>query len=396
MTRLNNRYWKITVLFLVILIIPFGSCNKNPTGPTSLPDSRPMINAQEYGNLVLQMIDYDVVQITHQAGFVLRSPNVIRIGVGSKEVSGFRLLLASVTTYDSILQNYIIHFDFTVRMDSSKIIAPLTVRYYSSDSTYTDADTMIALYKYPYPSAEIFLDSTNLSNQLIKSMIDGISLSGTTFFFHPLNDGLYAYDLETHDCIKRWDGYYRGSHIAADSSFVFCDINHQQIARYNLTTNTADISLPELGNIIAIDGMAIFNHSLYVLIAAVPEYLKKFTLNGVLLDSISFSNYPQYSPYFMAMYDSVIYSKDENTRNNPDGVQVSRFNLRTKGFLSNVYSPAREIGPITISGGKLYYNNLYKTFIGVVPIADLFPVQTRLNQAIYSPNHHRAPNKQLH
>jgi hypothetical protein len=32
----------------------------------------------------------------------------------------------------------------------------------------------------------------------------------------------------------------------------------------------------------------------------------------------------------------------------------------------------------------------------VVPIADLFPVQTRLNQAIYSPNHHRAPNKQLH
>jgi hypothetical protein len=278
-------------------------------------------------------------------------------------------------------------------MDSSKITAPVTVRYYKSDSTYFDADTMIALYKYPYQSAQVFLDSSQLGIDAFKMIIQGISLSGSNFFFHPLNEGFYSYDLVAHTCEERWDGYHIGSHLAADSNYVFCDVDHQQIVRYNLTTDKADSSVPYLGKVQAdIAGMAIVNHLLYVLITDWPIYLKKFTLNGVLLDSIPMPTNSSYKPFFMAMHDSVVYSKEEISSGSPRGGQISRFDLRTKSFLSNVASPAKEIEPITISGDLLYYNNFYKNFIGVMPVADLVPVQSIAKQSTFQRFHSHAPN----
>jgi hypothetical protein len=356
---------KTILFFLTALLL---GCKNNPVAPTPLPDNRPLITTQEYGNLNLNSIDYDVVRITHKAGIILRIPNIIRIGIGTKDDGGFTSLVTSSATYDTTVRDYIFNFDFTIRMDSSKITAPITVRYYTSDFTYSDVDTTVALYQYPYLSAKVFLDTSNIDKDLFHSVIEGISLYGSTFFFHPLNDGLYTYDLTTHHCNLRWNGYIIGLHIAADSNFVFCDVNHNQIVRYNLTTNTADSTFPALNDVDIISGMAINNHILYVLVFGRsypnPEYLKMFTLDGVLLDSIS---YPSTKVLFMAVYDSIVYCKDESYNISP----ISRFNLRTKSFLPEVASPAKEVEPITIYNGQLYYSNLYKNFIGVMPIADL-------------------------
>ena len=376
--------------FLVFILLLFlSSCKHNPTGPT---DDHSSITSSDYHNLVLVLSDYDVVHITHQAGLDLRSSTVVRVAIGVKAVSGFTQYLSSLSTFDAVARQYIIHFEFTVRMDSSKINAPLTIRYVSTDSSYSDIDTTIALYKYPYSSAQVFADSSNLGTK--PSNIDGISFSRSIFYFHPLDEGLYAYQPSSQSSTIRWNGYYQGSHIAADSTYVFCDIDHQHIARYNLVTNTADNPLPDLGSINSIEGLAIYNHSLYVLVysnALPPVYLKEFTLDGVLLDSIP---YPSSSSYFMAIYDSVVYCKDESSGSNTGVYQISRFDLRTRSFLPNVLSPAKEIEPIAVYGNQLYYCNLFKNFIGVMPIANLMSavVPTHTSRIRIRS---RAPNQRL-
>jgi hypothetical protein len=387
MRNVDRHHQFSVTLFLAVLILLFSSCKHNPTGPT---DDRPLISSSDYSKVVLKLTNYDVVGITHEEGLDLRSSTVVRIDIGVKTPAGFARQLSSSSTYDAVARAYVIHFQFTVQMDSSKINAPLTIRYVSVDSSYSDIDTTVALYKYPYSSAEIFADSSNLGNN--PRNIDGISLSGSTFYFHPLNEGLFAYDPASLNSTACWTGYYRGSHIAADSDFVFCDITHQSIARYNLTTNTADIPLPDLGSISFIGGMATYNHSLFVLVYGLySTYLERFNLDGVLLDSLS---YPSSNSYFMAIYDSVIYCKDEASGSQTDAYQISRFDLRTRSFLSNVLAPAREIEPIAIQGNQLYYCNRFKNFVGVMPIADLVqaivPTHTSISRV-----HVRAPNQLL-
>ncbi|NOX89314.1 MAG: hypothetical protein GXO77_09825 [Calditrichaeota bacterium] len=359
---MNGQYKFTTLIAIFITLLLFASCKKTSTGISTPKDQLPLLNPDEYRNIVLQLIDYDVVKITHQAGLDLSSPSVYQIEVGTKIGNSFRRLAAYPSTTDTSAQTYIIRFDFTVAMDSSKIEQPLTVRYHLNDSTFIDVDTVVALYKYPYESAEVFVDSTKIKWGIYQD----IARTGSKFFFHGWGDGLFEYDLVTRQTTEIYK-YYGGSHIAADSQYVFCDIDHKQVVRFNLATNTPDLTL-SFKNIYSIDGLAIENQSLYVLIAAQPFHLKRFTLDGVLQDSIP---YPYRGSYFMAIHDSILYSKDEYHNN-----QITRFNLRTGNFLPNILSPARRVEGIKVYRDTLYFCNEWKKFVGVVPIADLIPVQS--------------------
>ena len=362
-----NQYNLLIGAVVIVLSMAFLSCSKNPTEPV---DSRPLISAGEYQDINLTLKNYDLVHVTHAAGLDLRSPSVVRVEVGVKNDGVFVAAVSSVSTYDANAEAYVIHFDFTVQMDSSKITAPLTIRYITEDSASHDVDTTVALYKYPYPSAQVFADSTILENG--RSPIQGLSLAGSTMFYHPLDEGLFAIDLSSRVSSLRWNGYYNGSHIAADSSFVFCDVFHQTISRFDLTTNTALGSTPNLGTISSISGMAVQFHTLYVLVyGQTGTSICSYSLQGVHVDSIA---YPSNDSYFMAMSDSVVYCKDETSI---DGVyQISRFDLRTKSFLANLMPPAKEVEGIAISDGRFYYYDMSKNFIGVVPLVDLKSVGT--------------------
>jgi hypothetical protein len=354
------------ILIAIAFIYLLTSCKGSTTDPLTPTDKLPLLSPTNYHHIVLQLVDYDVVQITHKAGLDLRSKNIHQIEIGKKKDTIFHQIATFPLFYDTNANTYLIRFELTIALDQTVIWFPLTIRYRSNDHTYTDIDTMIELYKYPYSSAEVFTDS----ELIYPNLYQDIARTESKFFFHGWNsDGLNEYDLVTHQKTI-YMFYFGGSHITANSKYVFCDINHKQVVRFNLATKIPDLTLPEIQNINLIMGIAIDNSSLLVLVNAGltygEAYLQRFTLDGILVDSMP---YPESDSYFMAIADSVVYCKLYL-----DDPQISRFNLRTRSFLSNVLSPARYIGGMEIYKDTLYFCDRWKNMVGTVAVADLLPV----------------------
>ena len=93
-------------------------------------------------------------------------------------------------------------------------------------------------------------------------------------------------------------------------------------------------------------------------------------MDGIQVDSIA---YPHEDSYFMAAADSIIYRK--YYLYDPDDIQISRFDLRSRSYLPNVLSPAKELKGMDIYNDTLYYCDFGKDFVGRIPIDDLIPVQ---------------------
>ena len=349
------------------VMLLFNSCNDSATEPQIPTINLPLLNSNNYKDIILKLVDYDVVQITHKAGLDLQSKNINQIEFGKKEGNTFHEIVTFPLYYDTTTSTYLLRFKFTISLDQTLILSPLTVRYQSNNHTYTDVDTIIELYKYPYSSAEIFAD-----NELIyPDSYQDIAHNETKFFFHGWNsDGLHEYDLITHQKTF-YNFYYGGSHITANSNYVFCDINHKQVVRFNLNKLIPDLTLPYFKDIIDIDGLAINDSSLLVLVLGkYHDYLKSFNMDGIQVDSIA---YPHEDLYFMAAADSIIYRK--YYLYDPDDIQISRFDLRSRSYLPNVLSPAKELKGMDIYNDTLYYCDFWKDFVGRIPIDDLIPVQ---------------------
>jgi hypothetical protein len=382
MTIANSHNPLRAGLFLSILVLLCSSCERNPIEPA---DDRPLISSSAYKNVVLKLMDYDILHITHQAGLELRSSTVARVGIGAKDSASYREMLSVPSTYDQNARAFILHFDYSVATDSSKIQAPLTIRYYAVDSTYSDVDTTVDLYKYPYQSAQVFV------TRAIRPYMDkfqDIDRIGAKFYFHVLGpNGLYEYDLNNHQT-KYLYPYSAGDHIAADSNFVYCDVGHEGIDRHSISTGSLDKRFLSFSPL-SIFGMAIFQQSLFVLVGNSGTNklsLKKFTLAGTPIDSLP---YPR-GAYYMTIYDSVVYSVDWYTR----GVdQISRFDLRTKTFLSNLIAPAKACDGIKVFGDQLYFCVFWKGYVGVMPIGDLMPIPSAKKETTHLIR--RAPDNSL-
>jgi hypothetical protein len=351
----TRRHFLSSLLAPMVLGMLFLACKKESI--TTVPtDNRPVITPADFGKVVLTLTDYDFVRVTHQLGLDLRSQKVLRIGIGPKDSTGYTEASSVSTVYDPNSQAYIIHFDFSVRLDSSKTVAPLTLRYYLNDSTHTDTDTAALLYKYPYDSNEIILPFSVLQSLHGPGHFQDVDRNGSLVFFHPLSSyGLYSYDLTTHTLTSLF-GYSSGDHVAADSVFVFCDVGHYEIMRFNLAMDTVDLTFPEPVHD-QIYGMDVYNGYLY---ASRASYFKKYTLGGTLVDSVRFI----ISGYYLTIQDSIIYTVRGYNR-------IARYDMRTQSYLSEVMSPARSTEGIKISNGKLYYCDFNKNIVGSVPIGDL-------------------------
>ena len=210
------------------------------------------------------------------------------------------------------------------------------------------------MYKYPYASAEIFVTNAISPNTCCFQDVDRI---GNRLFFHPTaSQGLFVYDLSTGQTTELLF-YGGGDAIAADSPFVFCDIMHHGISRFNIVTNSVDLQFTLLSGS-AIAGLETYQGFLFVL--TLPSQLNKFSYDGVLLDSIP---YPE-STYFLTIHDSVCYS----LRWQSAGDHLTRFDLRTQQSLPDLPAPAWGGEGIKIYENSLYYCDWFKRFLGVIPL----------------------------
>ncbi|HEV8537423.1 MAG TPA: hypothetical protein VGR15_00755 [Bacteroidota bacterium] len=360
----SNHIQKSLFLSIAILVFVFTCCDE-PMSP-SIYDNRPILTIQQFNRIRIDPVNYNAVRITHELGDSLRSAEVREIGIGTHDSTGYHQLSSVSFPFDAVLKVYSIDFDFAVTLDSSLVQPLLALRYFLTDSSHIDVDTAVSLFKYPYPSTEVFVTESILLNP---GLFQDIDRQGSKFYFHPLgSEGLYAFDLATLQTSYVL-AYSGGDHIAADSIFVFCDLNHDRISRYNVLTNAIDLEFPRFESD-GIAGLDTYNNDVYVLLLS--SKLKKFTMDGILVDSISYSSLNQ--SYFMTIHDSIVYTVPHG--NSSDSLlvdHIGRFDLRTMQFLSELRAPARNIDGIKVSEGQLYYCDHFKHMVGVMPLSDLRP-----------------------
>ena len=384
MLKPNDTYFAYLTRFSFCILIVFTfSCKRTPTSPS---DAFPPFTSAQFHNVVLSVVDYDVVHITHAEAVDFRSTNIARIALGAKDSTTFTPLLSVPSTYDANANDFILHFDYTVALDSAKTEAPLTIRYYSPDSSYSDVDTVVDLLHYPYASAQVFATNSIFPQLGVFQDIDRV---GDIFYFHGYGpDGLNKYDLTTRQSALLYP-YPSGDHIAADSSYVYCDVGHDHIDRYNVLTGAIDRSFLSFAPN-WLNGLALYQQQLFVLEGMSNDALtlKIFNLDGSVADTVPF---PAPS-YYMTVYDSVVYGVNLWTEG-PN--EITRFDLRTRSFLPNLLSPAKSCDGIKVFGDQIYFCNFWKDFVGVMPIADLRPAQTTPTHTTISRDRSRAPNQSL-
>jgi hypothetical protein len=287
-----------------------------------------------------------------------------------RDSTGYHQLRYVPSSYDSAAVSFGIHFDFVVGMPERLAQVTTTVRYYLGHTLYSDVDTTVQLFTYPYASARIFL----MDPLVEQGYVQDFCRLGEKVYFHPFGPcGLFEYDLISGQ-VNELFSYSSGDHIAADSSFVFCDVA-SAIARYNIRGKAVDLQLYVST---PITGLAICDGCLYVRFRewnTESAYIKKMSYELVTLDSITYppsTNWNTlYYSYYMAIADSVVYCTEYAT---PPSDEISRFDLRTRTFRPNLASPAQHCEGIDVFGQDFYYYDYQKKFIGVVPLGALTEV----------------------
>jgi hypothetical protein len=341
----------LNISFIIVLF----ACEKSVD--PEFDDPGYIISLANADSLHVELTSYDRVTITHRSGSSVKSRDFRGVGIGFVDSSGYNQLDSSASTYDNSTDAFSFQFNFPLVLDATKTETIVRVRYYHRESGFTDIDTTILQYKYPYSNAEIFVDNSIFTypNQHFQALVR----MGNKLYFHPTGGyGLFEYDLVT-EAKKELYQYGGGDHLAADSIFVFCDVGHNSIKRFNLVTNTKDLDFQILlGNI---RGLETYQGLLYALDGSkYPRRLYRFTYDGSLVDSTDF---PWFA-YHITISDGVLYAGTASTT-------IKRINLATMSELPSVAAPTSNLEGISIYNGDLYFCDWYKRIVGSVPLQDL-------------------------
>ena len=342
---------------LVVSLCVISSCGREFTAP-SAPDGRPNhLASTDLGEVTVEFTGIDQIRVTHKSGTDFSHAMVSAVGLGTRTPEYQELALAR-GVYDPGTGLTHIVFDLSAQLDSRRTSTPITVRYYLTAGAYMDVEQDVSQLWTPYGQAAILMrPASPIPSGYHPQDIDRV---GSTLFFHPAGAlGTYAYDIPTAKT-SRVALYPGGDCIAAESSFVFCDMA-SQIVRLNSTTGASEKVLavcpPGSPDASRVNGMDVYNGRLYVLHMG---WLKTMNLDLVVLDSIAYSR----ETIRMTIEDDILYSVQWES--DPD--EITRFDLRTRQFLPNIPSPARELGGIRAYKGKFYYGDYQKGFVGALPI----------------------------
>jgi len=342
---------KIRKALLITAFLIVHSCEK-PTSPLAPPVET------DLRRIIIEQIDYDSLRIRNRDDLVSQQQDFQRIEILGRKGTVYQPIGSVIPSYQQDQSRYKVLFDVRVRIiDSSVYQFPLIIRYVRNNGNITDLDTSAYTLSYPYPSTEVFVTQIQVRSP---AGIQDIARLGDKFYYHPLGGyGLYEYDLNSMT-VRELINYGGGDHIAADSIFVFADVYHNSVWRYDLSKDSARPIISS--GLINIFGMDVYERTLYVLTISTDGLLrlKRYTYDGVLLDSVIYRTWM----YYLAIHQGVAYGVWY-----PDS--LSRFDLSTQTRLPNIKAPIRYSDGIKFHGGYLYFCDNDKRLVGRVPVADL-------------------------
>ncbi len=343
----------IKLIPIIFPLIFLYSCKSNPLPPKE----NKSINESVYHQILLTQTGYNQIKISNTDNFIISSQKINSIILGEKISGIFSGIDTTKPIYEQSGENYLVKFEFIQQFDSTLLDDTVTIRYLLNDNSFYEMDTAKVTYKYPYSSTEILVPWDKI---LISQAIDiqDFDIIDSSVFFHPYGPfGLYEYNLITDNTLLKLN-YSSGDHLAASKNYIFCDVDHISISRFNIALDTVDLYKHiSSNNSINIYGMCYYNNKLYVLTSDGKIIVYNEDLRD--LDTITYS----FNIVWIAVKDSIVYGNNYN--------EISRFNLVTKSFLTSVAFPTSDCEAIKIIEDKLYFTDYDKKIIGYVNLSDL-------------------------
>lgn len=341
-----------------LLAISIAGCDRGVDVPPTYAGL--LLTQANVDSVLIAFTTYDKVILTHQAGSILKSRQFSRIEIGLPDSSGFRELYSSVATFDPEFELYSLEFNFSATLDSSKAETRFVVRYHLASSGIVETSVLVQQYKYPYSRSEIFLNNNVLTDISYENRYQDFDRIGDKLFFHPTgSQGLFENNLATGSS-RYLLPYTSGDCIAADSVFVFCDVGHNTIRRYNLALDVDESVIVSFPREYSIRGIDADRGILYVIVDGPTHRFRRYSYDGALLDSALLS----LSHFHLTVSNGIAYTTDFYQT-------IHRFDIPTMTLLPNLKGPARNLEGIRIINGQFYYCDYFKKVVCSLPVQDL-------------------------
>ncbi len=341
------------IFFILIFfsIVLFNSCKSNPASPSDTT----FVDETAYHQINITQTDYLSFEIASNENFVLNSNNISAIILQDKNSDNFYDKDTILPVYEKLNNNFQLKFKFILNTGDSTLLYKFALKYVFTDNTIYDVDTSLITYRFTYPSTEILYKWADIMMHPEYGLQD-FEMTDLKIYCHPFGPGeLDNYDITNYQTSTMFR-YPGGDYLAISNNFVFCDINHTSIGRYNLAEDIIDttVSINDIG--IQIKGMDVYGNKLYV--STNNKKINLYNLDLKYEGTIPFD----YSGYYLAIKDSIIYCNNYS--------EILRFNLKTNTSMDPIPLPTLHCEAIAISGDKMLFSDYGAEIIGCFNLSE--------------------------
>lgn len=342
--------------FMSFIILVVFSCKTNSTAPGE------DLEALHWNDISIEQVYYDSLDIGSKNMIFINGRSVESIVLFELENNEYVPKDTIIPTYSRTGDGYYLNFQFHRKVSKEIIHYKFKLIYKISGDRFFEIDNTHLMLRYPYKSAQLFLTADDVWKEYEITFQD-IDLNNDFLFFHPAGPyGLYKYNLHTKET-EELKHYFGGDCIAYDSIYVFTDITHEYIDRYNLELDTVDLRVDlEALNIGNISGMDYYNGFIYVVYSDTygRDFLAHFDLDGNNISSTPFLR----EGYYLAIDSGIAYSQAWES-------VLYRFNLLTNKNLPAKNAPVYHGGGFRIYKGRFYFVDWDKRAIGWIPFSEI-------------------------
>ncbi len=341
---------KRVILFVILTSLIIGGCESS----TSVePVSEPYNLEDQLQKVNFTQTDYSTVLIESQDSLLIPASEFnsrpIKHIIAGYTIEGFSVATDTLTPRYAAgyKDNIILGFRFTLNLPRLLYNTTVWVKYLLINNDSVNVFKDFFLLSYPYKSTNLILP---YRYYITYTYIQDFAFQNELIYYKPYGpDGLYSYNLKTHEKRLLYD-YYGGSSIGADSGYVFMDVDLGFIKRYDIgkDTITKELNLqPILGNSVGITGIAVNSPLVYV-ITIRPE--KILTLNEDL-EVLSIRDFVSNNSFYRLTYSKgFLYTIDFG---HSPHYQILKINEASLEITEQKMPPVEAIGSIKVYDGRL-------------------------------------------
>ena len=339
------------------------------------PDTKQPSSIGELRNIIIEQVDYDSLVIKFSSAVTLKSDDIINISFSENVQSTEDIVTVEnyTPTYTEKDGGFSVQFQIPRKVTKELLYYQFTLGFYLTNETIIEIDTTYPMYKYPYSETEIFLDTGTKFHDLTFDVLKYVDRTDSRAYFRaygPSGIGEYIWETDELKLLATSLGDYV---VATDTAYIFYDLGHGGLGRYNLDSDITDIYI-YLPNIFPfyddpfVNGLNVINGTLYVRInetgysGTAPMHLYSCDFSLQVLASVQIET----AVYSANIRDNVLYYI--NWWSSP--FKLGRYNMTSHEVMQPFRLPGDVTG-ITFYGNDLYFTEHAREFIGVVPFSAL-------------------------